>query len=55
MEPAIRVENLGKLYRVTGRGERANYATLRETVMHAAGAPLRWARQGFAKPDPAEE
>ncbi len=55
MEPAIRVENLGKLYRVTGRGERANYATLRETVMHAAGAPLRWARQGFAPPDPAED
>ena len=55
MEPAIRVENLGKLYRVTGGGERANYATLRESVMHAAGAPLRWARKGFAPPDPAED
>ena len=55
MEPAIRVEDLGKLYRVTQRGERAAYTTLRESLTRAAGAPFRWARQGFAPPDPAED
>ena len=55
MEPAIRVENLGKLYRVAKGGARPQYTTLREAVANAAGAPLRWARQGFAPADPAED
>ncbi len=55
MEPAIRVEDLGKLYRVTKGAQWASYTTLRDTLAHAAGAPFRWARKGFAPPDPAED
>jgi lipopolysaccharide transport system ATP-binding protein len=40
MEPAIRVTNLGKRYRVTG-AEKAPYRTLRESLTGLATAPLR--------------
>lgn len=36
---AIRVENLGKLYRI---GERESYKTLREAITNAVVAPLHW-------------
>jgi lipopolysaccharide transport system ATP-binding protein len=41
--PAIRVENLGKRYALK-RGSGAAYRTLRDEIVHAAGAPLRWLR-----------
>ena len=37
---AIRVEHLGKQYRLGG--QQARYATFRETVVKAAKAPVRW-------------
>jgi lipopolysaccharide transport system ATP-binding protein len=40
-ETAVRVEGLSKQYRVPAR--RASYWTLRDTLAHAAAAPLRWA------------
>jgi lipopolysaccharide transport system ATP-binding protein len=40
-QPAIRVEGLGKKYRITHE-TRGRYKTLRETVMGAAAAPYRW-------------
>jgi lipopolysaccharide transport system ATP-binding protein len=45
---AIRVENLGKRYRI---GEcRDTYGTLRDTLMQALGAPLRaWRERGYRK------
>ena len=42
MRPIIRVENLGKQYRIGGR--RAPYQTLRESLTEAARTPLRWLR-----------
>jgi len=45
---AIRVENLGKRYRIGQRRER--YGTLRDTLMQALGAPLRaWRDRGNRK------
>ena len=45
---AIRVENLGKRYRIGQRRER--YGTLRDTLMQALGAPLRaWRDRGYRK------
>jgi len=45
---AIRVENLGKRYRIGHRRER--YGTLRDTLMRALGAPLRaWRDRGNRK------
>ena len=45
---AIRVENLGKRYRIGQRRER--YGTLRDTLMQALGAPLRaWRDRGHRK------
>ncbi|HEX8423403.1 MAG TPA: ABC transporter ATP-binding protein [Pyrinomonadaceae bacterium] len=41
MAPIIRVENLGKQYRLGG--PQAAYSTLRETLVGAARAPFRWA------------
>jgi lipopolysaccharide transport system ATP-binding protein len=38
-ETVIRVENLGKKYRL---GEPVGYKTLRESLMQAATAPMRW-------------
>lgn len=37
---AIRVQELGKQYRLGGR--QTSYKTLRESLMTAAGAPIRW-------------
>jgi lipopolysaccharide transport system ATP-binding protein len=51
MPPAIRVENLGKKYRIdhaTPRG-RFRYRTLRESLTEAVQAPLRRWRQGPAE------
>ena len=39
-EPAIRVENIGKRYRIAGRAQ-GGYRTLRETLGDAVRAPLR--------------
>jgi lipopolysaccharide transport system ATP-binding protein len=55
MQPAIRVENLGKRYRVPTGGERARYRTFRETLVEAAAAPLRRLRGGSASTRAAEE
>jgi lipopolysaccharide transport system ATP-binding protein len=47
MKPIIRVENLGKQYRI-GRREAA-YATLRESLVGAARAPFDRLRRGFRR------
>jgi lipopolysaccharide transport system ATP-binding protein len=45
---AIRVENLGKRYRIGERRE--TYGTLRDTLMQALGTPLRaWRERGYRK------
>ncbi len=49
---AIRVENLGKQYRIGAR--QAGYSTIRETVTDLAVAPLRRLRR-LGQPAPAEE
>src|SRR5579864_6258657 len=41
MMPSIRIDNLGKKYRVDHISPRGKYRTLVETLSHAAGAPLR--------------
>jgi lipopolysaccharide transport system ATP-binding protein len=41
MAPAIRIENIGKSYRIAGDGQRADYRTLRESLMGASAALLR--------------
>jgi lipopolysaccharide transport system ATP-binding protein len=41
MTPAIRVENLGKCYRVNHAEERLPYKTLRDTLTRVATAPIR--------------
>jgi lipopolysaccharide transport system ATP-binding protein len=46
---AIRVENLGKMYRIGER--RAKYKTFRETITMAATAPIRVARRLAGAPD----
>lgn len=46
MKPAIRVENLGKRYRVNHAAPRGRYRTLRESLVDAATAPLRRFRNG---------
>ena len=45
---AIRVENLGKLYRI---GKRERYQALRDTLTHAMCAPFRRARSLFRSSD----
>ena len=40
MQPAVRIENLSKLYRIGAR-EQAHYRTLRESLMNAAAGPWR--------------
>src|SRR5690242_13568918 len=55
MEPAIRVENLGKRYRLAVGGARAKYRTFREALTEAAAAPLRRLRGGSAVAERAEE
>jgi lipopolysaccharide transport system ATP-binding protein len=46
MQPAIRVENLSKLYRL-GTGGKSDYATLQESLWGAVTAPWRRFRQGW--------
>lgn len=53
-EPSIRVENLGKRYRVRQAEERGNYKRLSETIMDIAAAPLRQIRR-MGQPMPANE
>jgi hypothetical protein len=56
MKPAIRIDNLSKLYRIGARQSGA-YRTLRETVSDAAVAPWRrfrsWSRQ-WGAPAPSQ-
>ena len=40
---AIRVENLGKQYRI---GKRERYRTLRDTLTDTVRRPFRWMRNG---------
>ena len=40
MPPAVRIENLSKLYRI-GVRQQAHYRTLRESLMDVAAAPWR--------------
>jgi lipopolysaccharide transport system ATP-binding protein len=54
MPPAIRVENLSKLYRLRPASERSGYRTLREDLIRLATSPWRWLREGSAMP-PAED
>jgi lipopolysaccharide transport system ATP-binding protein len=49
---AIRVENLSKLYRIGGPQER--YKTLRDTITHAAAAPVQRLRR-LGQPTPPQE
>ncbi len=44
MRPIIKVENLGKRYRI---GSRQPYHTLRESLMQTVTAPMRWARRSL--------
>jgi homopolymeric O-antigen transport system ATP-binding protein len=46
MPPAIRIENLGKRYRVNHAVQRLPYRTLRDSLVSAATAPLRRLRAG---------
>ena len=39
---AIRVENLGKQYRIGGK--QAGYRTFREAILKSVTAPVRWMR-----------
>ncbi len=48
MQPAIRVENLAKSYRINHAAQRGGYRTLRESLTRAATAPLRRLRNGAA-------
>jgi lipopolysaccharide transport system ATP-binding protein len=45
MRAAIQIEGLGKKYRVSHGRPRGNYRTLRESLIEAAGAPLRRLRR----------
>ena len=45
---AVRVENLGKRYRINQSGPRAGYRSLREDVMNVVKAPLRCFRSAAA-------
>jgi lipopolysaccharide transport system ATP-binding protein len=47
MKPIIKVENLGKLYRIGA--QRNSYATLRDTIASAARSPLRLFSNGGRK------
>jgi lipopolysaccharide transport system ATP-binding protein len=46
MKPAIRIEHLGKCYRVNHATQRGGYKTLRESLTGLATAPLQRWRQG---------
>jgi lipopolysaccharide transport system ATP-binding protein len=47
MPAAIRVQNLGKSYRVSHEGRRAGYRTLRESLVSAPAAMMRRMRNGL--------
>src|SRR5947209_20389446 len=49
MTAAIRVENLGKCYRLNHQAARTRYRTLRESLVDWAAAPLRRWRSGAAE------
>src|SRR5947199_5189711 len=49
MTSAIRVENLGKCYRLNHQASHGRYRTLRESVADWAAAPLRRWRSGAAE------
>ena len=52
-ETAIRVENIGKLYRL---GASEQHSTLRDSIVHTLGAPRRaWNRLAGRKPMPSPE
>jgi lipopolysaccharide transport system ATP-binding protein len=55
MQPAIRIEKLGKLYRLAAGAPRSGYRTFRETLVEAAAAPLRRLLGRSAAAEPAEE
>ncbi|MGP0064396.1 MAG: polysaccharide ABC transporter ATP-binding protein [Isosphaeraceae bacterium] len=46
MPPAIRVENLGKSFRIGHEGRRVGYRTLRESLVSAPAAMMRRVRNG---------
>src|SRR5438067_652867 len=50
MLPAIRVEKLGKRYRVSHADTVSGYRTLRESLLDLAGAPIRRWRHGGGDP-----
>lgn len=54
MTPAIRVENLGKCYRVAHNQERGGYRTLRDSIVDAVKAPFRRIMRG-GQPTGAED
>jgi lipopolysaccharide transport system ATP-binding protein len=50
MKPAIRIQDLSKLYRIGDR-QKGEYSTLRESIMSAAAAPWKWVQKwARAKP-----
>jgi homopolymeric O-antigen transport system ATP-binding protein len=55
MTAAIRIENLGKKYRVQQGKPRAGYRTLRESLVDAAAAPFRRLRRGLGPDNGAED
>ncbi len=55
MTPAIRIENLGKKYRVEHGKPQAGYRTLRETLVEAAAAPFRRLRRGLTAESSSED
>jgi lipopolysaccharide transport system ATP-binding protein len=48
MPPAIKVENVGKSFRIGHESRLARYRTLRESLMNAPAATLGFIRNGFA-------
>src|SRR4051794_24162561 len=55
MKPAIRIENVGKRYRVAQGAAREKYRTLRDVVAGAAAAPFRKLRGRSAEQRAAED
>ncbi len=53
MKPAIRVDNLSKLYQI-GRKQSGSYRTLRESLSEAAAAPVRALRRALGRRTPEE-
>jgi hypothetical protein len=49
---AIRVENLSKRYRIRHAAERLPYRTLRDDLVRAATAPVRWLLRKRSLPSP---